>query len=77
MSGTFAEHFAKASALMAGPREEILAFSAFPRKHRRQIWPTNPLERLDTKLKSVGVWSVSSPTKRLLRGSLVRFRRPR
>ena len=43
VSGTFAEHFAKASALMAGPREEILAFSAFPREHWRQIWPTNPL----------------------------------
>ena len=43
VSGPFAEHFAKASALMAGPREEILAFSAFPREHWRQIWPTNPL----------------------------------
>jgi len=40
--GTFAEHFAKASALMAGAKEEIVAFSAFPREQWRQIWSTNP-----------------------------------
>ena len=51
VSGTFAEHFAKASALMAGAKEEIRAFSAFPREHWRQIWSTSPLERLNTKLK--------------------------
>ena len=41
--GTFAEHFAKASGLMAEAKEEILAFSAFPREQWRQIWSTNPL----------------------------------
>jgi putative transposase len=66
VSGTFAEHFAKASALMAGAKEEILAFSAFPREHWRQIWPTSQLERLNTKLKKP--WPVVgiSPTKLLL-----------
>jgi len=49
--GTFAEHFAKASALMAEAKEEILAFSAFPREQWRQIWSTNPLERLNKELK--------------------------
>jgi len=49
--GTFAEHFTKASALMAEAKEEILAFSAFPREQWRQIWSTNPLERLNKELK--------------------------
>ena len=48
---TFREHFAKASALMAGAKEEILALSAFPREQWRQIWSTNPLERLNKELK--------------------------
>ena len=48
---TFGEHFGKASALMAGAKEEILAFSAFPREQWRQIWSTNPLERLNKELK--------------------------
>jgi putative transposase len=51
VAGTFAEHFAKASALMAGAKEEILAFSSFPREQWRQIWSTNPLERLNKELK--------------------------
>ena len=49
--GTFAEHFTKASALMAEAKEEILAFSTFPREQWRQIWSTNPLERLTKELK--------------------------
>jgi hypothetical protein len=32
VSATSAEHFAKASSLMAGAKEEILAFSGFPRE---------------------------------------------
>jgi putative transposase len=48
---TFAEHFPRASALMASAKEEILAFSAFPREQWRQIWSTNPLERLNKELK--------------------------
>ncbi len=51
MAATFADHFAKASALMAGAKEEILAFSPFPREQWRQIWSTNPLERLNKELK--------------------------
>ena len=33
----------KAARLMDGAKEEVLAFSAFPRAHWRQIWSTNPL----------------------------------
>jgi len=46
-----APRFAKASALMAGAKEEILAFSAFPREQWRQLWSTNPLERVNKELK--------------------------
>jgi putative transposase len=35
--------FDKAAWLMANAKEEVLAFSAFPRAHWRQIWSTNPL----------------------------------
>jgi putative transposase len=38
-----AERFEKASAVMRDAKAEILAFSAFPRAHWRQIWSTNPL----------------------------------
>ncbi len=48
---TFAERFEKAAKLMDGAKEEVLAFSSFPRAHWRQLWSTNPLERLNMELK--------------------------
>jgi putative transposase len=36
---------------MKGAKEEVLAFTAFPSEHWRQIWSTNPLERLNKELK--------------------------
>ncbi len=48
---TFAERFGKAAALMDSAKEEVLAFSAFPRAHWRQIWSTNSNERLNNELK--------------------------
>jgi putative transposase len=45
------ERFDKAAALMGRAKEEVLAFRTFPRAHWRQIWSTNPLERLDKELK--------------------------
>ncbi len=35
--------FPKAAELMDGAKEELLAFTRFPRAHWRQIWSTNPL----------------------------------
>ena len=32
-------------------REDLLAFTAFPRECRRQIWSTNPQERLNREIK--------------------------
>jgi transposase-like protein len=48
---TFAERFEKVARLMDGAKTEVLAFSAFPRAHWRQLWSTNPLERLNKELK--------------------------
>jgi putative transposase len=45
------ERFDKAAALMARAKEEVLAFRTFPRAHWRQIWSTNPLERLNKEIK--------------------------
>ena len=43
---TFSARFEKAARLMDEAKEEVLAFSAFPRAQWRQLWSTNPLERL-------------------------------
>jgi putative transposase len=48
---TFADRFGKAASLMDSAKDEVLAFSVFPRAHWRQIWSTNPLERLNRELK--------------------------
>jgi putative transposase len=45
------ERFDKAARLMDGAKTEVLAFGAFPRAHWRQLWSTNPLERLNKELK--------------------------
>ncbi|HWL44587.1 MAG TPA: IS256 family transposase [Ilumatobacter sp.] len=46
-----AERFPKAAALMDGARHDVLAFTAFPREHWRQIWSNNPLERLNKEIR--------------------------
>ena len=46
-----AERFDKAAALMGRAKEEVLAFTTFPQVHWRQIWSTNPLERLNKEIK--------------------------
>ena len=38
------ERFPSAAELLEGAREEILAFTGFPRSHWKQIWSNNPLE---------------------------------
>lgn len=51
VTATLEDRFPKAAALMTGAKEEVLAFTAFPSEHWRQIWSTNPLERLNKELK--------------------------
>ena len=48
---TLEDRFEKGAALMHQAKEEVLAFTAFPTEHWRQIWSTNPLERLNKELK--------------------------
>jgi len=43
--------FAPAAALLAEAREELLAFTHFDPEHWRQIWSTNPQERLNRELR--------------------------
>jgi putative transposase len=66
---TFAERFTKAALLMDAAKDEVLAFSAFPRAHWRQTWSTNPLERLNRELKRrcrvVGIFPTEAALVRL------------
>jgi len=41
----------KAAAMLHDAKEDLLAFTGFPQKHWRQIWSTNPLERVNKEIK--------------------------
>ena len=43
--------FPEAAEMLAGARDDILAFAAFPKAHWRQIWSNNPLERLNREVR--------------------------
>ena len=46
-----AERFPEAAALLADAGPELLAFTAFPVQHWRQVWSNNPLERLNKEIR--------------------------
>jgi transposase-like protein len=48
---TLEERFPKAGDLLARAREELLAFTSFPKEHWRQIWSNNPQERLNKEIR--------------------------
>src|SRR3982074_955410 len=62
--------FPHAGALLAEAEEEIFTFYDFPAEHRRQIYSTNPLERLNKELQRrsavVGIFPNRAAVIRLL-----------
>jgi transposase-like protein len=56
------ERFPEAAALLDQAAGEILAFTAFPKEHWRQLWSNNSLERLDKEIRRAPTSSASSPT---------------
>jgi putative transposase len=46
-----ADRFAAAAEHLAEARPEILAFASFPKEHWRQVWSTNPEERLNKEIR--------------------------
>jgi putative transposase len=41
----------KVAEMLSDARDDLLAFTGFPQKHWRQIWSTNPLERVNKEIK--------------------------
>ncbi|MCL6432414.1 MAG: IS256 family transposase [Anaerolineae bacterium] len=51
VADSFRPRFPRLADLMDAAEEEVLAYLAFPAEHWRQIWSTNPLERLHREVK--------------------------
>jgi transposase-like protein len=72
---SLAERFEKAARIMDQAKTEVLAFNTFPRAHWRQIWSTNPLERLNKELKRrcrvVGIFPTEAALIRLAGSVLI------
>jgi putative transposase len=47
----FRQRFPRVAHLMDEAEADVLAYLAFPREHWRQVWSTNPLERLNKEIK--------------------------
>ena len=45
------QRWPEAAKVLAGAFEDVLAFTAFPREHWRQIWSNNPQERLNKEIR--------------------------
>jgi putative transposase len=65
----------KVAAMLTDAHEDLLAFAAFPQRHWRQIWSTNPLERVNKEIKRrtdvVGVFPNSAALLRLAGAVLI------
>ena len=51
MIGHLEDRYPAAAELLGNAREELLAFTAFPKTVWKQIWSNNPLERLNKEVR--------------------------
>lgn len=51
IAGMLGRQLPKVEAMMIQAKDDLLAFAAFPQLHWRQIWSTNPLERVNKEIK--------------------------
>ena len=65
----------KVAEMLLDAQSDLLAFAAFPRRHWRQIWSTNPLERVNKEIKRrtdvVGVFPHAAALLRLAGSVLI------
>lgn len=70
MADSFRERWPRLAALMDEAEADVLAYLTFPTAHWRQIWSTNPLERLNKELKRrtnvVGIFPTTAAILRLV-----------
>jgi transposase-like protein len=63
-------HYDDVADMLINAREEILAFTTFPKQHWRQIWSNNPLERQNKEIKRrtrvIGIFPNRSSITRLV-----------
>ena len=51
IAGTLGRQIPKVEAMFRDAKDDLLAFASFPQAHRRLVWSTNPLERVNKEIK--------------------------